>query len=122
VTLVARRRAERRGHWAERLGLWHLRVRGYRVLARRFRVPSGEIDLIVRRGQVLAAIEVKARADFATAGEAVTERQRRRIARALEHFLLIHPELARLVLRFDVMLVAPGRWPRHLVDAWRIER
>jgi putative endonuclease len=122
VTLVARRRAERRGHWAERLGLWHLRFRGYRVLARRFRVPSGEIDLIVRRGQVLAAIEVKARADFATAGEAVTERQRRRIARALEHFLLIHPELARLVLRFDVMLVAPGRWPRHLVDAWRIER
>lgn len=122
MTLVARRRAERRGHWAERLGLWHLRFRGYRVLARRFRVPSGEIDLIVRRGQVLAAIEVKARADFATAGEAVTERQRRRIARALEHFLLIHPELARLVLRFDVMLVAPGRWPRHLVDAWRIER
>ena len=121
MTLVARRRAERRGHWAERLGLWHLRLRGYRILARRFRVPSGEIDLIVRRGQVLAAIEVKARADFATAGEAVTERQRRRIARALEHFLLIHPELARLVLRFDVMLVAPGRWPRHIADAWRTD-
>jgi putative endonuclease len=122
VTLATRRRAERRGHWAERLGLWHLRLRGYRVLARRFRVPSGEIDLIVRRRGVLAAIEVKARADFATAGEAVSARQRRRIARALEHFLLIHPELSRLVLRFDVMLVAPGRWPQHIADAWRTGR
>jgi putative endonuclease len=122
VTLAARRRAERRGHWAERLGLWHLRLRGYRILARRFRVPSGEIDLIVRRGDVLAAIEVKARADFAMAGEAVSARQRRRIARALEHFLALHPELSRLMLRFDVMLVAPGRWPRHIADAWRHER
>jgi len=121
MTLAARRRAERRGHWAERLGLWHLRLRGYRVLARRFRVPSGEIDLIVRRRGVIAAIEVKARADFATAGEAVSERQRRRIARALEHFLVFHPELSRLVLRFDVMLVAPGRWPRHIADAWRTD-
>jgi putative endonuclease len=121
VTLAARRRAERRGHWAERLGVWHLRLRGYRVLARRFRVPSGEIDLIVRRGGVVAAIEVKARADFAIAGEAVSERQRRRIARALEHFLLIHPELSRLVLRFDVMFVAPRRWPRHIADAWRTD-
>jgi putative endonuclease len=122
VTLAARRRAERRGHWAERLGLWHLRLRGYRILARRFRVPSGEIDLIVRRGGVLAAIEVKARADLAAAGQAVSMRQRRRIARSLEHFLALHPELSRLMVRFDVMLVAPRRWPQHLTDAWRHDR
>ena len=117
-----RRRAFRRGLSAELLCLWHLRLRGYRILARRFRVPSGEIDLIARRGAVLAAIEVKARDSLATASESLTLRQRRRIARALEHFLLMHPELSRLVLRFDVMLVAPRRWPQHIADAWRIER
>lgn len=121
MSLTARRQAFRRGHAAEFLCLWHLRLRGYRILARRFRVPSGEIDLIARRGQVLAAIEVKARDSFAAAGEAVTPRQRRRIARALGHFIAQRPELAGLVLRFDVMLVAPRRLPRHLADAWREE-
>jgi putative endonuclease len=116
-----RRRAHRRGQAAELLCLWSLRCRGYRILARRFRVPSGEIDLIARRGRVLAAIEVKARADYASAGEAVLGRQRRRIARALEHFLSTRPDLAGLDARFDVMLVVPRRWPRHLADAWRLD-
>ncbi|HYM04852.1 MAG TPA: YraN family protein, partial [Stellaceae bacterium] len=93
----------------------------YRILARRFRVPTGEIDLIARRGGVVAAIEVKARSNVAAAGEAVSHRQRRRIARALAHFVALRPDLARLVLRFDVMLVAPGRLPRHLVDAWHAD-
>jgi putative endonuclease len=121
MTKDARRRAFRRGHAAELLCLWHLRLRGYRILARRFRVPSGEIDLIARRGAVLAAIEVKARGTLATASESLTLRQRRRIARALEHFLARRPDLAGLALRFDVMLVEPRRWPRHLVDAWRVD-
>lgn len=121
MTKEVRRRAFRRGRSAELLCLWHLRLRGYRVLARRFRVPSGEIDLIARRGSVLAAIEVKARDTLATASESLTPRQRRRIARALEHFLARRPDLAGLALRFDVMLVEPRRWPRHLVDAWRVD-
>jgi putative endonuclease len=115
-----RRRAERRGRAAELLCLWHLRLRGYRLLARRYRAPVGEIDLIVRRGRVLAAIEVKARENFDAAGEAVLGRQRRRIARALEHFLAHRPDLAQLERRFDVMLVVPGRLPRHLAGAWRV--
>lgn len=119
MSLAARRRAVRRGHAAELLCLWHLRLRGYRILARRFRVPSGEIDLIARRGQVLAAIEVKARDSLGAAGQSVSLHQRRRVARALDHFLAMRPELARLSLRFDVMLVAPGRLPQHLPDAWR---
>jgi putative endonuclease len=119
MTLASRRQAFRRGHTAELLCLWHLRLRGYRILARRFRVPSGEIDLIARRGKVLAAIEVKARASFATASESVSGRQRRRVARALEHFLALRPELAGLAPRFDVMLVSPGRLPQHVADAWR---
>ena len=119
MSRTERRRAFRRGHAAELLCLWHLRRRGYRVLARRFRVPSGEIDLIVRRGRVLAAVEVKARADLAAAGESVSPRQRRRVARALDHFIALRPELAGLALRFDVMLVTPRRLPRHVADAWR---
>jgi putative endonuclease len=114
-----RRAAHRRGHAAELLCLWHLRLHGWRILARRYRVPSGEIDLIARRGRVVAAIEVKARADWDAAGAAVLVRQRRRIGRALEHFLLTRPDLRTLDPRFDVMLVVPRRLPRHLPDAWR---
>ncbi|HWE74933.1 MAG TPA: YraN family protein [Stellaceae bacterium] len=116
-----RRAAERRGKSAELLCLWHLRLRGYRILARRYKTPMGEIDLIVRRGDTLAAIEVKARADFDSAGAAITRRQQQRIMRAIAHFLGGRPDLAMLAARFDVMLVAPRRWPRHLVDAWREE-
>ena len=82
-------------------------------------MPVGEIDIVAKRGAVLAAIEVKARPSRATASEAISLRQRRRIARALDHFLQRRPDLARLTLRFDVMLVAPRRIPYHLRDAWR---
>jgi len=71
MSLAARRRAFRRGHVAEFLCLWHLRLRGWRILARRFKVKSGEIDLIARKGRVLAAIEVKARDSFSAAREAI---------------------------------------------------
>ena len=116
-----RRAAERRGKTAERWCLWHLRLKGYRILARRYKTPLGEVDLIARRGRVLAAIEVKARPDFDRANEAITRRQQQRIARALVHFLAGHPDLVSLTARFDVMLVAPGHWPRHLIDAWQEE-
>ena len=121
MSRAAKRRAFRLGHVAETLCLWHLRLRGYRILARRYRVPVGEIDLVARRGAVLAAIEVKARPSLAAAGEAVTTRQRRRVARALAHFLATRPDLAGLSLRFDVMLVTPRRLPQHIPDAWRDE-
>jgi putative endonuclease len=121
MTDPRRRAAERRGKHAERLCLWHLRLKGYRILACRYRTPVGEVDMIAQRGQVLAAVEVKARGDFDRAGESLSLRQRQRITRALEHFLSGRPDLAHLAARFDVMLVAPRRWPRHLTDAWRQE-
>lgn len=121
MSAADKRRAFRRGHIAELKCLWHLRLTGWRILARRFRVPSGEVDLIARRGRVLAAIEVKARDSLAAAIELISSRQRRRIARALDHFLAQRPDLARLDIRFDVMLVTPGRWPRRIADAWRDE-
>jgi len=114
-----RLRARRRGRFAERLCRWHLRLRGWRILASDWRCTAGEIDILARRGDVLAAIEVKSRPDFASGAAALQPRQRRRIARAAEAFLAMRPELAALAVRFDVMIVAPLRLPRHLPGAWR---
>ncbi|MBP5858761.1 YraN family protein [Marivibrio halodurans] len=116
-----RRHAERRGRRSEALALWWLRLKGYRVLARRARTPVGEIDLIVRRGGLIAAVEVKARPDLASAAESLGPAQRRRVARAFAHWLTHRPALAALDQRFDLVLVVPGRRPRHIPDAWRPE-
>ena len=119
MTAAKRRRAWLRGRRGEGLAVAWLRFKGYRVVARNLRSGAGEIDLIARRGGVLAMVEVKTRGDLARAQEALSPRQRRRIVRAAEAFLQQRPDLARLSVRFDVILVAPGRLPRHLMDAWR---
>ncbi len=116
-----RRRAYGRGRRAETMAAWWLRLKGYRIVARGFRAPLGEIDIIARRGRILALVEVKARGDLATAREALTRHQRKRIENAATIFLQHHPALAGLDLRFDVVLVAPGRRPHHITDAWRLE-
>jgi putative endonuclease len=121
AAVLRRQRAQRRGHLAEWLCLWHLRLHGWRIVARGWRCPSGEIDILARRGKVLAVIEVKSRGEIATAASALMPRQRRRIARAAEAFLLSRPDLAGLDLRFDLMLVAPLQPPRHWQGAWRTD-
>lgn len=112
-------RAQHRGRLAETLCRWHLRLRGWRIVAAGWRCPSGEIDIVARRGGILAVIEVKSRSDLGAAADSVLPRQQRRIARAADAFLVVRPDLADLAVRFDVMLVAPRRPPRHLADAWR---
>jgi putative endonuclease len=117
-------RAERRRRYAfglaaEGLCALHLRLRGWRILARRFKTPAGEIDIVARRGRLIAFIEVKARGDEIAAAESLGARQRGRITRAAALFLKQAPQLAGLDLRFDAMLVTPGRLPRHVADAWR---
>jgi putative endonuclease len=114
-----RLKARRRGRIAEYVCRWHLRLRGWRILACDWRCPAGEIDILARRRNVLAVIEVKSRRDFATGAAALLPRQRRRIARAAEAFLVMRPELAAMAVRFDVMVVEPRRLPRHLPGAWR---
>ena len=112
--------AERHGHRSEAIAAWWLRLKLYRIVARRYRTSSGEIDLIVRRGRVLVFVEVKARADFRTAADAVSPRQQHRIARAASQFLAARPDLASLDQRFDAVLVIRRTWPRHVPDAWRV--
>lgn len=113
------RRAWRYGRQAEILCTWLLRLAGYRVVATRFRCPVGEVDIVARRGRVLAFVEVKARGDAAAAAEAVGPHQRRRIERAAQAFAAPRRDLDGLDWRFDVMTVAPWTPPRHLKDAWR---
>jgi len=114
-----RRRRERRGRAAERIALWYFRIQGYRLLARRFRTPVGEIDLVLRRGGTVVFVEVKFRSRERE--EVLDARQQHRIARAALLFLRQRPELMGHGLRFDLLLLSPFAPPRHLPDAWRPE-
>jgi putative endonuclease len=116
---MSRARREAWGRLAETLAAASRRLRGYQVVARRFRTPLGEIDLIVRRGRLLAFVEVKARIDRAQALSAIGARQRERTERSAELFLASHPRYRNYSLRFDVIAVQPWRLPHHLRDAWR---
>ena len=113
--------SDSRGRRAERIAAWRLRLAGYRVLARRYRTPVGEIDLIAQRGQRLVMVEVKARPTEALARQAVPERQRRRIAMAARRFLAANPRYRDCTVSFDVIAVMPGRLPVVIRDAWRDE-
>lgn len=118
----SRRAAERSGRFAESLAALYLNAKGYRVVARRFRSAVGEIDLVMRRGGVIAFVEVKRRASLDEAALAISPQARQRLVRAAEAFISRHPETMALTLRFDVVLIAPGRWPRHIVDAFGTDR
>ena len=115
---MTRQKAERGGRRAERLAAWWLRLKGWRILAVRARTPVGEVDLIARRGRILAFIEVKARATLDDAAYAVTPHQQARIIDAAQGWLMAHPEHAEFELRFDAILIAPRRLPRHLLAAF----
>lgn len=108
-----RRAAEHRGRRAERIAAWFLRLKGYRLLDRRYRTPAGEIDLVMRRGRCIVFVEVKHRVGEIEALEAVTATGRRRIVRAAQSWLARHDADAGLDLRYDVVAIVPGRLPRH---------
>src|SRR4051794_27311454 len=110
--------AFRTGLSAETRAVAWLTAKGYRILARRFRSPYGEIDIVARRPNLLAFVEVKARATLDDAAWAITPRQQARIINAAQAWLMTHPEHADFELRFDAMLIAPKRLPRHLLAAF----
>lgn len=111
-------RAFRLGLSAESRAAWAMRLCGWRILARRLSEGGGEVDIVALRGRTLAFVEVKARSTFQSAIEAVTPRQQARIRRGAEAFLARRPAYAGYVVRFDVALVVPGRWPKFLPNAF----
>ncbi|MBW7972890.1 YraN family protein [Bradyrhizobium sp. BR 10289] len=110
--------AFRTGISAESRAAAYLMAKGYRILAKRYRTPHGEIDLIARRRNLIAFVEVKARASLDEAAYAVTPRQQQRIIDAAQGWLVAHPEHAEFELRFDAMLIAPRSLPRHVLAAF----
>ena len=112
-----RQRAEQRGRGAETLACWWLRFRGWRILARRARVPGGEVDIVARRGRTLAFIEVKQRATGDAAAISLDEWRLRRVAVAAERLAprYIKPGDD---IRIDAMFIVPRRLPHHLPNVW----
>ncbi|MEM7045104.1 MAG: YraN family protein [Pseudomonadota bacterium] len=117
----SRQAAEQRGRLAERLAAWSCRLKGYRVLAERYKTPFGEIDLVFRRRSLLIFAEVKARPSLDQALYALRPQQKVRLARSAEIYLRDHPVHAACSIRFDLIAIRPWRWPHHLRDAWRPE-
>ena len=114
--------AFRLGLSAESRAAMFLIAKGYRIVARRWKTPFGEIDIVARRRRALVFVEVKARDRADEAAEAVTERTKRRIVAAAELWLAHHPDDNERDIRFDVMLVAPGRLPQHIANAFDASR
>ena len=112
-----RQLAETRGRKAESLAAWWLRLRGWRILARRARVPGGEVDLVARRGRVLAFVEVKQRGTSEAADWSLDEYRLRRVAVAAQR---LTPRYAKDgdEVRIDALFIVPRRLPRHLPTVW----
>ncbi|MGI9413046.1 MAG: YraN family protein [Hyphomicrobiales bacterium] len=117
-SLHKKRKAHARGRWAEFAAALLLSLKGYRILAWRFRCPVGEVDLIARRFGTLVFVEVKTRRDVVDAAYALSARQQARIIRAAQYWSARHPGAARGDWRFDVVLVGAAMWCRHVKHAF----
>jgi len=115
---LSRREAYRRGHRGEWLAALALMLKGYRIVARRYRTKLGEIDLIARRGDLVLIVEVKARPTLVEAMDAVAYSSQRRIEGAADLWLSRQPDYARLSVRFDMVAVLPRRWPVHVENVF----
>lgn len=113
-----RRKALRRGSLAEYRAALFLLLKGYRIVAFRYRTKLGEIDIIARKGNLVACVEVKARRSLADSVFAVSDLAQRRIRAASDLWLAKQPDFADLSVRYDIISVTPWRWPIHLTDAF----
>jgi putative endonuclease len=114
AALKLRRKAYRLGHSSEWLAAAALVLKGFRIVARRYRTKLGEIDLIARRGDLVLIVEVKARKTLMEAMEAVAYESERRIEGAADLWLTRQRDFAKLSVRFDMVAVLPWRWPVHV--------
>lgn len=119
MTVRRKERAEKWGRAGERRAALMLRLKGYTIVAHRLRTPVGEIDLVAKRGSTLAIVEVKARSNPNHALEALSRRQRHRLARAAAWLMASRPDFSTIAVRFDLILISPWKWPRHITDAWQ---
>ena len=112
-----RQAAEASGRRGERLAGWWLRLKGWRILDRRVRTPAGEVDIVARKGTLVAFVEVKTRSTAPELDFAIDERRLSRVAAAAE---VLMPRYAGPGddIRVDVILIAPGTRPRHIENAW----
>jgi putative endonuclease len=115
---VNREAAEKRGRGAETLACWWLRLHGWRIIARRARVPGGEVDIVARRGRIVAFVEVKARATDDAAAMSLDAWRLRRVITAAERLAPRYLKPGDDV-RIDAILVVPGRLPRHMTNVWQ---
>lgn len=113
-----RRKAERRGHVSEWIAAAYLLLKGYRILAMRYRTRLGEIDIVARKGDLAVFIEVKARGDERGAIDAVSATAQKRIRAASDIWLSRQRDAHLLSQRYDIVAVMPLRWPRHFIDAF----
>jgi putative endonuclease len=111
-----RQARNRRGHLCEIIAAALLTAKGYRILARRYRSPAGEVDLVACRGRRLTFVEVKRRTSLEACEAAISAEQSRRIRRAADYWLSRHPRHRDYEIVFDAMFFAAGRWPRHVRD------
>jgi putative endonuclease len=107
------------GRRSEIVAAMWLMAKGYRILGFRLKAPQAEIDLLAKRGGVLAVVEVKRRASLDAALEAVSFDQRARLRRAGLAIAARRPRLRDCGVRLDLLALAPGRLPRHIPDAWK---
>jgi putative endonuclease len=121
-----RKKAYRFGLKAEKIAAWYLRLKGYRVLAERYHIMQGEIDVLAARGKTLVAVEVKARQNFAACEDSITPWKQKKILKAVEYILSGSGKIAGLAnaqdyaVRFDAIWIVPRQWPRHVKNAWRL--
>jgi putative endonuclease len=111
-------KALRRGSFSEYLAAFSLMLRGYRILAMRYRVKSGEIDIIARKGDLVSFVEVKARATAADSVFAVNGLTQSRIRNASLYWLQTQKDASQLSYSYDIIAVRPWRWPEHFRDAF----
>lgn len=114
----ARKRSQQRGVMAEYLACAWMMLKGYRFCAMRYKTPVGEIDLIMRKGGMLVFVEVKARSGHDAAAFAIHAANQQRVMRAAQHFIVHHPRVADYAVRFDAVLVAWYKMPRHVPHAF----
>jgi putative endonuclease len=114
---MSRAAAESRGRRAEHIAAWYLRIKGWRIVGTRVRTPVGEVDIVARRFRTTAFVEVKTRGTVADLDHAIDRHRLRRVAAAASA-LAARYAFPGGDIRIDVILIAPGRMPKHLTNVW----